>query len=61
VLLTCNTAGGADPAHKFRGGGCSNIWQSVPVGSQVSFRIVQNHDENSYFRSVAVDCTALNY
>jgi len=43
---------GVDPARKFRGADFGNIWQSISVGSQVSFRIVQNHGEKSYFRRI---------
>jgi len=41
---------GANPARKFRGGAISVIFgRQVSVGSQVSFRIVKNHGEKSYF------------
>jgi len=49
LINNCKTIGilraGADPARKFRGGAISVIF-----GSQVSFQIVKNHGEKSYFR-----------
>jgi len=40
----------ADPARKFRGAISVIFGSQVSVGSKVSFRIVQNHGEKSYFR-----------
>ena len=42
---------GVDPARKLRGAISVIFGSQVSVGSQVSFRIVQNHGEKSYFRS----------
>jgi len=47
---TLSFEAGVDPARKFRGAISVIFGSQVSVGSQVSFRIVQNHGEKGYFR-----------